>query len=646
MSSYRLHRVVRLVLGAVMLVVVLGAGSGPAKVMLTGTYRLLAIDGPHVARTVPQLVSGGHAYRLDVSGSRWNVQPGQTVTVTGTRAAHTLAVDRMIPTGRLAAAHAPTGPLSVLVMFASWEGPDSMTQAQADDIIGTQDSLFYAATSYGQFKGFVPTETPWLTIPDPGGCSFETIIAGAETAATAAGYTPSSYDREVVYVPDNVGYCGSFAGMADLPGRHVLIRNLYMEAGVTNHELGHTFGLLHSRAALCTDAAGLPVALSNTCRYIEYGDIFDTMGSTYQSGPHGRAGGLFNALETSRIGWILDPARIRSVSTTQTVTLVPYEDQGLGLHAVSLAGDEGPGTFYLEYRRPIDWDKLDGYPLGLFVHRDYGGGTDLLDMTPESPAGRQDAELPVGRSWTGPFAGDPTITLVSADASTATVKIAYAGIAPGPPQYHMGAPFAALTLGKTPAAPAYVDWAASPGSGVCAYELQRAVNGGAFTTVHLSAPLSRRFAMNASGGTTYQFRVRAKECDGSTSAWSSNVPFSVSLRQEAAGTYAGGWTTANRAGSWGGRVRTSVATGASVTLHVDARNVGVVGTTGPGYGSFDEYVDGSLVATVSTHASRLHTHVIVARWGWASAGPHTIRIVNRGTAGHARIDIDGFVLFH
>lgn len=131
-------------------------------------------------------MSGGRVYRLDLGGRRWNVQPGQAVTVTGTRSADAVDVERLTATGHRAAL-APTGPLSVLVMFASWDGPDSVTQTQAADIIGTKDSLFYAATSYGQFQGFVPTETPWLTIPDPGGCGFEKIVADAETAAAAAG---------------------------------------------------------------------------------------------------------------------------------------------------------------------------------------------------------------------------------------------------------------------------------------------------------------------------------------------------------------------------------------------------------------------------------------------------------------------------
>ena len=644
MTSNRLHRMLRVALGAAILCTVLGAGSGPDRVTLAGTYRLLAIDGPHTARTVPQLVSGGHVYRLHLGRTEWNVRPGQVVTVTGIRVGHAVDVERMTPAGRVAA-QAPTGPLSVLVMFASWDGPDSVTQAQADDVVGTQDSLFYAATSYGQFQGFVPTETPWLTIPDPGGCNFGEIVADAETAATAAGYTPAAYDKEVVYVPDRADYCSGYAGMAELPGRTAMILHGYMEVGVTNHELGHTFGLYHSRAALCTDAAGQPVSLSSTCRYIEYGDVFDTMGSTYQRGPHGRAGGLFNALETSRLGWILDPPRIKSVSSTQTVTLVPYEDQELGLHAVALAGDEGPGTFYLEYRRPIDWDDL-GFPLGLLVHRSYGAGTDLLDMTPASANGRLDAPLPVGRSWTGPFPGDPAITLISADASSATVRIAYAGAAPGPPQYHAGAPFAPLTLGKTTAAPAYVDWAASPSGNVCSYQLQRAVNGGPFANVHLATRLATRFATGVTGGTSYAFRVRAAACDGSVSSWSSNSPFTVSMRQDVAGTYAGGWRATDRAGSWGGTVRTSTATGASVTLHVRARNVAVIGTRGHGYGSFDEYVDGRLVGTVNTQAASFQAHEIVARWGWAATGDHTIRLVSRGTRGHPRIDIDGFVLFH
>lgn len=47
MGAIGFRRVLRFTLGAAMLSAVLGATSGPARITLAGTYRLLAIDGPH-----------------------------------------------------------------------------------------------------------------------------------------------------------------------------------------------------------------------------------------------------------------------------------------------------------------------------------------------------------------------------------------------------------------------------------------------------------------------------------------------------------------------------------------------------------------------------------------------------------------------
>jgi len=55
------------------------------------------------------------------------------------------------------------------------------------------------------------------------------------------------------------------------------------------------------------------------------------------------------------------------------------------------------------------------------------------------------------------------------------------------------------------------------------------------------------------------------------------------------------------------------------------------------------YVDGVLKATVNLYASTYQAQRIVFAANWTSNGTHTIRIVNKATAGHARIDVDAFI---
>jgi hypothetical protein len=60
---------------------------------------------------------------------------------------------------------------------------------------------------------------------------------------------------------------------------------------------------------------------------------------------------------------------------------------------------------------------------------------------------------------------------------------------------------------------------------------------------------------------------------------------------------------------------------------------------GPRYGSFKLYVDGRYVTTISTHANASDPSRIVWHRNWSSPGDHRIRLVNAGTAGHARVDV-------
>lgn len=56
---------------------------------------------------------------------------------------------------------------------------------------------------------------------------------------------------------------------------------------VLNHELGHNLGLAHASLTRCT-AGGKRVALGGTCRFTEYGNKFDLMGTGYLLGVYER----------------------------------------------------------------------------------------------------------------------------------------------------------------------------------------------------------------------------------------------------------------------------------------------------------------------------------------------------------------------
>ena len=75
-----------------------------------------------------------------------------------------------------------------------------------------------------------------------------------------------------------------------------------------------------------------------------------------------------------------------------------------------------------------------------------------------------------------------------------------------------------------------------------------------------------------------------------------------------------------------------------------APSVALVAPKGPSRGSVKVYVDGVYVSTVSLHRSSYLARVIVFAKAWPTKAAHTVKLVVVGTAGHPRVDVDGFVV--
>ena len=72
--------------------------------------------------------------------------------------------------------------------------------------------------------------------------------------------------------------------------------------------------------------------------------------------------------------------------------------------------------------------------------------------------------------------------------------------------------------------------------------------------------------------------------------------------------------------------------------------IALVGSKGPGRGKARVYVDGVLAKTVDFYRSTaVHRQVVFTR-SWATAGPHTLKVVVLGTTGRPRVDVDAFVV--
>ena len=246
--------------------------------------------------------------------------------------------------------------------------------------------------------------------------------------------------------------------------------------------------------------------------------------------------------------------------------------------------------------------------------------------------------------------GNGTIPLPVLEASHERILALKAGLAPptvdtaapslGAPVSHL---YSISTLGSA-TLPVRTAWSASDGCGISQFALQRQVNGGAWASQALAGGTAASAIQSLTIGSTYRYRVRATDGAGNLGAWRYGPTFRVSLAQQSstAVRYAGTWHPGSPSTASGGSLVYSTAAGASATYAFTGQAVAWVASRGPTRGSAAVYVDGVRKATISLYAPSFAARQVVFATHWAGNGSHTIRIVNLGTAGHARIDVDAF----
>jgi hypothetical protein len=159
-----------------------------------------------------------------------------------------------------------------------------------------------------------------------------------------------------------------------------------------------------------------------------------------------------------------------------------------------------------------------------------------------------------------------------------------------------------------------------------------------------------RFPFQWASDDAKRFRVDSFDASGNyVGSAFTNAPSFVSelgAVPDSDATYTGAWSSQTTASALGGSLHFSTRKGASATFAANVRTLAWITTVGPTHGSAQIVVDGRQVATVSTHAATVgFRRVKFARawWGGPDDPVHTIRIVNAGTSGHSRVDVDGFL---
>ncbi len=193
--------------------------------------------------------------------------------------------------------------------------------------------------------------------------------------------------------------------------------------------------------------------------------------------------------------------------------------------------------------------------------------------------------------------------------------------------------------------PVQTTWSASDPCHIAGFALQRQRNGGAWIGQGPADGTDTAVVHTVPIGSTIRYRLRATDGAGNTSAFSLGRPFRVRATQESGAgvTYAKQWQTVASSDAASGSLAFSRVAGARATFTFSGYAVSWVAARGPNRGSAAVYVDGHLARRISLHATTPQARSIVFAKRWAGNGTHTLEIVNLGTAGHSRVDVDAFV---
>src|ERR1017187_3223712 len=295
------------------------------------------------------------------------------------------------------------GEKSLLYMRLNF--PDDLTEpiSEADassQMVGV--NAFYAEGSYDQ-PWVTATVTPLLTLPQIKAwystAGSGALLADVRATARLAGYDTANYEFDIACftsVPET-NFSG-WAGLAYVHGKSIWLQGAGV--GVTAHELGHNYGLLHANFwDTSTNNYNIGIGLGTN---VEYGNIYDTMGAA------AAGNNQFNAMFKNFLDWLPNTA-VAEASTNGTYRIYPFDvpNRVAGRSYAATIRKDYQRDYWVEFRQKFTYNPWlqYGVMLNWSPFDQSKGGSELIDTTPGTPLGRADAALVVGRTFSDRQAG-------------------------------------------------------------------------------------------------------------------------------------------------------------------------------------------------------------------------------------------------
>ena len=186
----------------------------------------------------------------------------------------------------------------------------------------------------------------------------------------------------------------------------------------------------------------------------------------------------------------------------------------------------------------------------------------------------------------------------------------------------------------------------SPSSGMKSVRVYYHPSGSSKWRLWKIATASGEANFTGRAGTTYYFRTLVVD-NARNWKWSKTyktiVPFNEGIYKSRTGF--SGYTKSGKSQNFLTSVRYSYGAGHTLIYKLYNNNgIGLVVTKGPKMGRARIYVDGKYMTTVDARSSKTRARQLIYYKGFKTKGTHELKVVNLGTSGRARFEVDAVVV--